>query len=529
MPPSSRDLDAPTAGPALAPDTLRLVGGLALAVVVAHVLVNALGPYGFHRDEFLYLAMGEHLRLFRMDVPPLIAIAAEASRLLGDSLVAIRLLPALAHGALVVLAGLLAAALGGGRWAAGLAALAVVLSPLFLRVGNLFQPVIFDQLWWTLALYALVRLGREGWPGGSPWWWALGAAGGLGLLTKFSIGFVAVGILAGLLLSGARRTLRTRGPRLALGAALLIGAPSLVGQLVLDWPSLTYLRGVQQGQLVHVSRVDFVAEQALMFGPAFLLAVLGLAALLRGRRFGRWRAVGWACLVAFLLLLALRGKPYYAGPIYPALFAAGATALERWSRRATRVRLGGGVRAAAVGLVALYGAVVLPIGLPAFSPELTARHAARLGITAAVTTNTGTVLPLPQDYADMLGWEAQVEAVAEVWRSLPPEDRERAVIVGTSYGRAGAVDFYGPRHGLPGAVAPVGSYWFFGPGERPGEVLVVVGGDREELAGFCGSLEARARVEERWVVPEERGVTIWVCRDPPRPLRELWPEFRGAL
>ena len=507
----------------------RTVAALALGVVVAHLLVNALGPYGFHRDEFLYLAMGEHLRLFRMDVPPLIAVFAEASRLLGDSLVAIRLLPALAHGALVVMAGLLAAAFGGGRWAAGLAALAVVLSPLFLRVGNLFQPVIFDQLWWTLALYALVRLGGEGWPGRSPWWWALGAAGGLGLLTKFSIGFVAVGIVAGLLVTGARQTLRTRGPWLALALAAAIGAPSLVGQLVLDWPSLTYLRGVQQGQLVHVSRVDFVAEQVLMFGPAFLLAGLGLAALLRSPRFERWRAVGWACLVAFLVLLALRGKPYYAGPIYPALFAAGAAALERWSRRATRVRLGGGVRAAAVGLVALYGAVVLPLGLPAFSPEFTARHAARLGVTSAVTTNTGTVLPLPQDYADMLGWEAQVAAVADVWRSLPPSEREGAVIVGTNYGRAGAVDFYGPRYGLPEPVAPVGSYWFFGPGDEPGDPLIVVGGTREELDAFCGALEAGARVEEPWVVPEERGVVVWICREPRRTLQEMWPDFRGAI
>ena len=244
------------------------VAALVLGVVAAHVLVNALGPYGFHRDEFLYLAMGDHLRLFAMDFPPLIAILAEASRWLGDTLVAVRLAPALAHGALVAMAGALVAEFGGGRFAAGLAALAVALSPLYLRVGNLFQPVVFDQLWWTAALFSLARLGGEGWSAGSRWWLALGLAGGIGLLTKFSIGFIAVGILAGLLLSRGRRALFTRGPWVAVAVAALLGAPAVIGQVVLEWPVVGYLRGLREEQLVHVSTAGFVGEQVLMFGPA---------------------------------------------------------------------------------------------------------------------------------------------------------------------------------------------------------------------------------------------------------------------
>ncbi|MBA3259782.1 MAG: glycosyltransferase family 39 protein, partial [Gemmatimonadales bacterium] len=129
------------------------LGGIKLGL---HLWVNATTPYGFHRDELLYLAMGRHLQLWRMDFPPGIALLAEASRaVLGDSLPAIRLAPALAGTALLVAAALFARELGGGRWAQGLAALAVLASPLFLRSANLFQPVVFDQVAWTAALFAL--------------------------------------------------------------------------------------------------------------------------------------------------------------------------------------------------------------------------------------------------------------------------------------------------------------------------------------------------------------------------------------
>ena len=82
----------------------------------------------------------------------------------------------------------------------------------------------------------------------------------------------------------------------------------------------------------------------------------------------------------------------------------------------------------------------------------------------------------------MLGWPEQVAAVAEVFRGLSPEDRSKAIIIAANYGEAGAIDFYGPRLGLPNAVSAAGTYWFFGPGTKPGDVAVTVGIPREDLA-----------------------------------------------
>jgi hypothetical protein len=489
------------------------VGGLALLTLLLHCWVNLTTPYGMHRDELLYLAMGRHLRLWAMDFPPGIALVAEVTRaLLGDSLLAIRSGPALGGAVLVLFAAVFARELGGGRRAQVLAALAVGASPLFLRSGNLFQPVVFDQLAWSAALLALLRLS---WRPDGRWWIALGLALGLGLLVKFSIVFIGVGIVAAVLLTPLRRSLLTPWPWLALAVAFAVGSPSVVGQWRLGFPVLGQMADLREVQLQRVTPGGFLLGQ-LLLGPATLLAAAGAVALLVAKRFQRYRGLGWSCLGAFALLLLLQGKPYYLGPVYPALFGAGAVLLERSALRWV------------AGLLILgFGAAILPLGVPILPPADMAAYAARIGATEALRTNTGELDRLPQDYADMLGWERQVEAVAGVYHGLPEAERRVAVIVAGNYGQAGAIDFFGPRHDLPPAVSPAGSYWFFGPGEKPGAVVVAIGPSREDLAPFFESVEPAGQTGDPWAVAEERRLTIYVARRPSRSLQEIWPTLAG--
>ncbi|HEX2187957.1 MAG TPA: glycosyltransferase family 39 protein [Longimicrobiaceae bacterium] len=505
------------ARPPLAAGVLAALAALKLAL---HLAVNALTPYGVHRDELLYMAMGERLRLWRMDFPPLIALVSELQRgLFGDSLVAIRLVPALAGAALAVLAGVIARELGGGRFAQGLAALAVLAGPLFLRPAALFQPVVLDQLWWTLGLLALVRLSRTGSPRA---WIALGAACGLGLLTKFSILFFGLGVFLALLATPHRRALRTRWPWVALATALLLGAPSIVGQVRLGFPVVGQMGDLRETQLARVGAAEFVLGQAAA-GPAVLLALVGLAALLGTRAMRPFRVVGWSCLFAFGVLLLLRGKPYYAGPVYPALFAAGAVQLELLSGRVA----GPAVRWGTAAVLAAFGAVALPLGVPVLAPERMAAYVERLGASEANRNNRGGMERLPQDYADMLGWPEQAAAVARVYHALPPEKRARAAVFAGNYGEAGAIDFHGRRLGLPRAVSAAGSYWFFGPGDRPGDVLVSIGVPAEALRRYFPTVTEAGRVANPWGVEEERDVPVHVAEGAPRSLREVWPELAG--
>jgi 4-amino-4-deoxy-L-arabinose transferase-like glycosyltransferase len=499
-----------------------------LAIYFAvHLVAAWITPYEFHRDEFLYFSMGTHLRLFHMDFPPMIALLSEGLRhTVGVSVFTYRMLPALAGGALLALALASVRAMGGGRSALVLTGIAMLSGSLFLRSASLFQPVVLDQLWWTAALYSLLRLEQTEDP---RWWWALGLAGGLGLLTKFSILFIGVGVLAALLLTPRRRALLGTGPWIALAIALVVGSPSVIGQFALDFPVVHQMDSLRGSQLARVGWGEFLGSQPLLLGPAFLLAVAGAAALLGRGALGRYRSVGIACVGTFVLLGALHGKPYYAGPVFPMLFAAGAVWLEQLERPRLRTGLlwGAGLASAA------WGIGLAPMGLPVVPPAPMARFAAALGVSAATQTNRGAQLPLPQDYADMLGWREKAEAVAAAVASLTPDERARAVLWGNNYGQAGALDLYGRRLGLPPVVSLTGSFYFFGPGDRPGDVIVTLGVDPDELQEFCGSVVTAARVSTPWGVEEERDVPVAICRHPTMTLEQLWiaraaPEHRGS-
>ena len=235
--------------------------------------------------------MGRHLQWWRMDFPPFIGAVARLTQTLGGGLQpwSVRLPSALAGATLILLAGWTARTLGGGAWAQIVAALAVLTAPLFVRASALFQPVVYDQLWWTLGYVALLILADDDRRRG----WAFAAfVVGMGLLTKFSIGFFAVGVVVGVVvLPEWRSRLATVRPWVAVCGALLVGSASVVGQVRLGWPVRGQLGDLQSSQLARIGVGDFLKGQ-LLLGPAFLLAVVGLWALLVLPAFRRVRIVG---------------------------------------------------------------------------------------------------------------------------------------------------------------------------------------------------------------------------------------------
>jgi 4-amino-4-deoxy-L-arabinose transferase-like glycosyltransferase len=421
----------------------------------------------------------------------------------------------LAGTAIVWLAVLAARELGGGRTAQVLTAAAVIFNPLFLRAASLFQPVVFDQFWWMLGFYALVRLGNSD---DRKWWILLGVAGGLGLLSKFSILFFGAAVLVGVLLT-RRRDLRTAGPWMALGIALLLGSPSLIGQFALDWPLFDQMAGLKEGQLDRITFSGYVAEQ-LLWGPAaFVFAVAGAMAFVRSPALARHRVVGWSAIAAFALYAVTKGKSYYVAPIYPVLFAGAGVWVEHLARPALRRIIAWSM----LGLTVFFGVVTLPFGLPVLPPEPMARYAAATGVTASVRTNQGELLALPQDYADMTGWREKAQAVAAVYRGLPPTEQAQVVLYGNNYGQAGALEFYGRELGLPRVVSLAGSFYLFGPGDRPGKIVIFLGVERSDVEDLgCASLTEVARVKNRWGVTEEQDVPILLCRQPRQTIQAIW-------
>ncbi len=437
---------------------------------------------------------------------------------------------------MVVFAALIARELGGGRFAQCFAAFAVVANPLFLRAAGLFQPVVFDQLCWTVALYCLVRLARadaiantaggsaeqEARSVGAQWWIVIGVVCGIGLLWKFTELALVWGIAAALLLTSRGEWLATRWPWLALLLTCAIGSPSIVGQVRLHYPLIGQFHELSRSQLAHSSPMTWV-EDMVALGPTILLAIAGAVALVVGRAFAPFRVVGMTCIIAFATIFALHGKHYYAAPVYPTLFAAGAV----WIEQVSESRYGWTIRASATAAVLFYMIVALPLSIPILSPASMVRYAGRVGSSAALRTNAGTGLSLPQDFADMLGWPQQVAAVAAAYQELPAEQQSQVVIVGGNYGEAGALDFYGPRYHLPPAICTQGSYYLFGPGTRPGAITIAIGRDSAALSLLFDSVRLVGYVANPLGVAEEQDVPIWIAESPHRSWQAEWPSLAG--
>ena len=340
-----------------------------------------------------------------------------------------------------------------------LAALGIALSPYFLRPGGMLQPVVFEQLWWTLALLALAIRIRDDDP---KHWLGIGFFLGLASLTKFSVAFLAAGFIAALLLTTLRRDLTTKWPYVACIIATTVGHPSISGQILLRWPVTKQFADLRAGQLSTFGPLDFLTGQ-LAAGPVLFLAIGGMVWLIRSatnppdadrqRRLPDYRPIAVVTATAFLILFALRGKAYYIAPVYPVLVAAGAAGLDALSVRIAPSRPTK-VLAVAAAAVALYGMVTLPFGLPLLAPPEMSQVSELLG--AQNRSNTGDALSLPQDYADMLGWPELAQMTALVWHALPPSDTANAVLIGTNYGRAGALDLFGGELGLPSTISAAG-------------------------------------------------------------------------
>ncbi|MBZ5502870.1 MAG: glycosyltransferase family 39 protein [Acidobacteriia bacterium] len=490
---------------------------LAFAKFLLHLLTAT--RYGIFRDEMYYLACSQHLAWGYVDQPPMIAfIAWFARHAFGDSLLGLRLLPAIAGAALVWMAGQLAREMGGGRLAQGLAALAVISVPVYLIMHHWLTMNAFEPLLWMGCLWCVLRAVNRGKP---RYWFWFGTLTGIGLETKYSIAFLVFGVLVGVLLGPERRFLKSGWLWLGMLVAAIIALPNFVWQLQHDFPFLQLLHNVRMSHRdIARGPLSFLADQAAIMNPILLpLWAGGLLWLFFGREGRRYRLLGWAYVVVVAMFMVLQGKNYYVAPIYPVLFAAGAVGFERITHR--RFTWG---RTAYVAAIVAVGALLAPICCPILSPESYLRYQAALHIEPPATErqNNG---PLPQYFADQFGWEEMVQQVAHVYNSLSPEERARTAIFCNGWGEAAALDFYGPRYGLPRAISNHNNYWYWGPRDYTGDIVIVLGSDGQGDREHFQSVEAAGHVEHPYSRRDEH-FTLWLCRRLNQNLRDLWPKLK---
>lgn len=503
------------------PGEWALLGGLSFVMFAAHMLVS--GRYGHFVDELYYLACSHHLAWGYVDQPPLIAVIAWLERVtLGDSLPALRFLPAVAAGLRVLLTGLIARELGARRFGMLLACVCVMVAPIYLGLDSLLTMNVFESLVWMGAALIALKIFN----GASQKLWLLfGVVCGVGLLNKHSVLFFGFGLFVGLLLTKQRRQFAS--PWIWLGGliALLIFLPNLVWEIHRGFPTIELLRNVQQsGRNTESGPLMFMVLQVLILHPlAAPVWIAGLVELLRDRESKGWRVLGVTWVVIIVCMLTMHGRMYYPAPAYPMLFAAGGSAFERWF---AAVRSGGWLRPAYVAVLVITGILNAPFAyFPLLSVDQYIAYSRLLHFGPPKLENH-EMGPLPQIYADQFGWKEMTQVVAAAYYKLPAEERKSCAIFGQNYGQAGAIDFFGAKMGLPPAISGHQNYYYWGPRGYSGECMIVMGDRRERLEDLFGSVEFGGHVEHPLSMPYQH-FDVFICRKPKfGTLEQLWPRIK---
>jgi 4-amino-4-deoxy-L-arabinose transferase-like glycosyltransferase len=340
-----------------------IVTVLALFKLIFHLATSS--GYGYFRDELYYIAASKHLAWGYVDFPPFVAFITAITRILfGESLFALHLFPALAGALIVLLAGLMARELGGGKLAQGLAALAVLVAPQFLAFGALLTMDAFYQLWWALAAYVVILIFKRDDP---RLWLAFGIIAGIGLMTKVTMAYFGGALVVGILLTPHRKYLASKWLWLGGVIALVIFSPYILWQIANGFPTLDFWKMYASGKTYPVTPLEFIAQQIIIMNPLLLpLWLAGSVYYLFARDGIKHRPLGIAYVILFVVFMLQQAKSYFLAPAYPMLFAAGAFALEQFIAR----RAWSWLKPTYATLLIVSGALMAPMAMPLLPVEM---------------------------------------------------------------------------------------------------------------------------------------------------------------
>jgi Dolichyl-phosphate-mannose-protein mannosyltransferase len=499
---------------------MALIWFIALAKLLFHVYFN--NRYGYFRDEFDYMSCGDHLAWGYVDQPPLVPFLIHTSRAaLGDSLRAIRFIPAVASSLLVVQTAALAREFGGRRFALLLSAICAVIAPQYLSNGSLLTTNCLEpNLWMGCAYFAVLAIKRN-----DPRYWIwFGVVAGLGLEEKYSIAIFGFGVVVGLLLTEQRRVFFEKWIWLGGLAAFLIFLPNLLWNMHYDWPFVQLMRAIRgENRDVVLGPFAYFFQQMLLLNPLVApIWLAGVLALLFSEPLKPYRVLGWSYLVSYGVFYILHGKSYYLAPIYPMLLAAGSVMVDL---AFSRPRLTWLKPTIAVILLAS-GIHFAPVVIPVFSPEKFLAYTKTLPFKLPVTEHSHARAALPQWYSDQFGWKEIADEAAVAWNRIPPDERRDCGIFAQDYGQAGAIDFFGRSQGLPQALSGDRTYWLWGTRGYAGNCMIVLDDRKEVLERLWDHVEYIGTSAPNPYALEQQ-IDVFICKGKKfSSLAELWPNLK---
>lgn len=470
--------------------------------------------YGFHRDELLHLSASEHLDWGFMEFPPFIALVGKLSYLLFDySLMGMRLFPTIAGVGILILCGLMANELKGSnnpKKAVLFAGICVLAFLPFYRNHTLFQPVAFDQLFWTLGFYYLIKfLNSEN----KQFLLLIGLSLGIGILNKYTMLAWAFGVFIGMIFYQNGKVFINKWWYISGFLALLIIAPNILWQFQNNLPILRHLQELNESQLSQASPFEF-GLKVLEYPFTLIVSILGLYFLL-GRK--QYKAIGIAAIIMFVTMWLAQAKAYYIYGLYPVLFAAGSVQLTNYltTKKPYWLYL-------SAALLLLPATMSIPFLTPILPINSFVSY-------AGIEEKADGRVPLTGDYADMFGWEEQVQLVDSVYNSLTKAEQRQTVIWAENYGEAGAIKILGNKYKLPDPISRHGSFWMWGYQNAEADVWISIGNEKASVESVFEEVQLVKMIYHKYAIGEENGIPLYICRKSKVNIKEWWAAYEPYI
>ena len=500
----------------------KLTGPTLVAVIAAlNFLEHALTAfrYGPEADEMYYLASSHHLAAGFEDMPPGIAVMMWIVRhTTGTSLLGMRVWAALMAAAVSLLCGAIARQLGGRRWAQAVAALVPAIAPLIVIWQHILTMNVVEHFLWAAIAYGIVRLintqdGR--------WWLAIGALVGFSFEFKYTIAFLLLGLFAGLAVTPERRWLATRWFWAGAAVALAIFLPNLAWLVTHHFPFLHHMHDLRINTGLGHGPVKWLIVQIVLLHPLLAPIWAGGAIWCFTPSGARYRLLGCMFVVSVAAIMLTHGRNYYPLPAYGMIFGVGTVAWQQWleptGRQARAIRM------AYVCLLVIVTIPLAPVFLPLLSGPSYLAYLNRLGsrLPAGVSASPGEKIAIY--FQDEFGWQQLTQQVADIYHALPESERAQTAIWGADYSDAAALDYYGPRYGLPAVVSGDVAYWYWGLHGQTAQQAILTGANEEQARQRWRNVRKVGRVDS--VLPREH-YDILLCSDPLRPFSQVWPQMQ---
>ncbi len=488
-----------------------------------HFYTNLFQGYGIFRDELYYLSCAARPALGYVDQPPLsIWFLSFYKSLFGNSVFAIRMVPAIFGSLTIWFSGKITREMGGSRTALFISLSAILLGPIYLGMNSIYSMNSIDIFLWAFTFYLLVKLvnGES-----DKLWILLGITLGLGLLNKISFLWMGFGIAHSFMIITKGKIFLKKGIWIAGIISAFIFIPFIIWNLTHEMAHFEFIKNAQQFKYSGITRIGFIKDILLIMNPVSLIIwIPGLFWFFLGKK-KEFRVIGLVSLTIFLLLL-INGKSkaeYIAGAFIP-LFCAGGIFFENIWRPVVRRVLSYGITTS----VLVSGIILAPLTLPVLPVDTFIKYSNALGINRS-SAEGKELETLPQFYADMHGWEKMAENVSTVYMTIPESERENTIVWGDNYGRAGAIEYFSSKYLLPRAVSPHNNFWFWGYGDEEIKHVIIIGGNREDHERSFNTIKEILIHKAEYAIPYENNLTIYLCSDPKVNLEEIWEKSKQFI